>query len=327
MNRAAIAVVGAVIVGVIVLSAVFSAREEPVEQVQPSDSEVTILEGYSPAVPAAARPPKPEKQERVEPEKKPEKPEPAPVSEIEKPPPSNARTLQFQAAMKLVRDGKKFEARAVLTRLLLDVRNETARKPVKEALDKLNKELVFSPMRTPDSVEHIVRPGDNLWDIARTYKTSVGLIQRINRKSSDVVRKGERLKILKGAFSVLIHKSAFRLTVFLNGHYICEYPIGIGRYDKTPEGTFEIEKKVKNPSWTDPKSGVLIKYGDPRNIIGTHWIGFKETGQFFGYGIHGTKDPSTIGKAVSNGCIRLRNGQVAELFDMLSAGDKVTIRE
>ena len=58
------------------------------------------------------------------------------------------------------------------------------------------------------------------------------------------------------------------------------------------------------------------------NPIGTRWLGLNRKG----YGIHGTNEPGSIGKAASHGCIRLRNRDMEQLFRMVSVGDTVLIR-
>ena len=57
-------------------------------------------------------------------------------------------------------------------------------------------------------------------------------------------------------------------------------------------------------------------YGDPENILGTHWLGLNVPG----YGIHGTWDTNSIGKQATAGCIRLLNDDIAELYTILPVG-------
>jgi lipoprotein-anchoring transpeptidase ErfK/SrfK len=57
------------------------------------------------------------------------------------------------------------------------------------------------------------------------------------------------------------------------------------------------------------------------NPLGTRWLGLSRKG----YGIHGTNAPKSIGKAASHGCIRLRNSDIEELFDLVSVGDAVEL--
>ncbi|KAB2338440.1 L,D-transpeptidase [Cytobacillus depressus] len=92
--------------------------------------------------------------------------------------------------------------------------------------------------------------------------------------------------------------------------------------DLTPEGFFTVTVKAKEPFYR--KSN--IKGGDPNNPLGTRWIGFdaaETDGRI--YGIHGTNNPSSIGKYVSQGCIRLQNEAVESLFDLIPIGTKIVI--
>ena len=66
-----------------------------------------------------------------------------------------------------------------------------------------------------------------------------------------------------------------------------------------------------------------IPPGDPRNELGTRWIGFEPTNG--SYGIHGTIAPESIGKAVGNGCVRMLNEDVEELYDLVVAETPVEV--
>jgi len=59
----------------------------------------------------------------------------------------------------------------------------------------------------------------------------------------------------------------------------------------------------------------------PANPLGTRWMGLG----YKGYGIHGTNRPHSIGKAASHGCIRMRNHDVEELFELVQVGDPVDL--
>ena len=73
--------------------------------------------------------------------------------------------------------------------------------------------------------------------------------------------------------------------------------------------------------------GVTMERDDPNNPIGERWIGLDDgNGKPTSYGIHGTIDPSSIGKAHSRGCIRLRNEDVEEVYDFLGVGSEVVIQ-
>jgi lipoprotein-anchoring transpeptidase ErfK/SrfK len=86
----------------------------------------------------------------------------------------------------------------------------------------------------------------------------------------------------------------------------------------SPTGEFRIVSRVSNPTYYHP--GVMIPSGK-NNPVGTRWLGLS----LKGYGIHGTNTPSSIGRAASHGCIRLRNRDIERLFAMLQIGDRVEI--
>jgi lipoprotein-anchoring transpeptidase ErfK/SrfK len=86
----------------------------------------------------------------------------------------------------------------------------------------------------------------------------------------------------------------------------------------SPTGEFRIVSRVSNPAYYHP--GVIIPSGK-NNPVGTRWLGLS----LKGYGIHGTNVPSSVGRAASHGCIRLRNNDIERLFAMLQIGDRVEI--
>lgn len=92
--------------------------------------------------------------------------------------------------------------------------------------------------------------------------------------------------------------------------------------DLTPEGLYTIIVKAKDPYYRKKD----IKGGDPANPLGTRWIGFdaKDTDGRI-YGLHGTNDPSSIGKYVSQGCIRLQNEAIESLYDFVPVGTKILV--
>ena len=94
--------------------------------------------------------------------------------------------------------------------------------------------------------------------------------------------------------------------------------------EDTPTGEFEVRNKLENPPWM--KEGQEpIPFGDPRNPLGTRWIGWSRGGVKTSYGFHGTRDPQSIGTAASDGCIRLLNEDVERLFQVLPEGAPITV--
>lgn len=124
--------------------------------------------------------------------------------------------------------------------------------------------------------------------------------------------------------NILINIPSRILILYSNDKIIKKYSVGIGRMEnQTPIGRFEIVNKEINPTWIKPvKEGeemVVIESGS-NNPLGYRWLEFDGL-----YGIHGTNQPDSIGGYVSNGCVRMREADVEELYDMVSIKTPVTI--
>jgi len=244
---------------------------------------------------------------------------------IEKPAEKKQETPSLDIVDKYLKEGKKYEARNALSDIFINKTIPEKQKEIKELLDKLNEELIFSPLPSPDATMYTVQAGDIMARIAKQFKTNYELIIRINNKSPTRLNIGDKLKILTGNTRALISKSEFTLTLLLNDHYVKQYRIGIGKNDKTPAGTFEVKNKMKEPTWYSPNGGIF-PYGHPENILGTRWIGFKDKPDLYGYGIHGTTLPDSIGTASSNGCVRMVNSDVEEIYDFLTLDTEIIIQ-
>lgn len=92
--------------------------------------------------------------------------------------------------------------------------------------------------------------------------------------------------------------------------------------DLTPEGLFTVTVKAPNPYYRKKD----IPGGDPNNPLGSRWIGFDaENTDGRTYGIHGTNDPASVGKKISQGCVRLQNEAVESLYEYIPLGTKILI--
>jgi len=194
------------------------------------------------------------------------------------------------------------------------------RESLRQKLDQLAYEQAFDPQENPRVSYYVVRPNDTLSGIGKRYDVPWELLMRLNRLKSDRIRIDDRLKVVKGPFDVVIEKSKFKLSLQLGNKYVKSYRVGVGKEDSTPTGVFKVKSKLEKPDWYRP--GKIIKYGDPENALGTRWIGFTK-----GCGIHGTWEPETIGSQCSDGCVRMLNKDVEELFGFLTIkNSKVTIK-
>jgi L,D-transpeptidase catalytic domain len=112
-----------------------------------------------------------------------------------------------------------------------------------------------------------------------------------------------------------------KLVLVADGKVVKVYRVAVGaKVSPSPRGQFKIVVRI--PEATYYHAGVVIPSGE-QSPIGTRWIGLDQAG----YGIHGTNAPGSIGKAASHGCIRLRNRDAEELFDMVQVGDEVEIQD
>jgi lipoprotein-anchoring transpeptidase ErfK/SrfK len=110
-----------------------------------------------------------------------------------------------------------------------------------------------------------------------------------------------------------------RLAVLEAGQVVRVFPTAVGRpASPSPHGSFKIVQRIPDPTWYS--HGRIVGPGKA-NPLGTRWLGLSAKG----YGIHGTNNPASIGRNASHGCIRMRNRDVEELFEMVAVGDAVEL--
>jgi len=185
--------------------------------------------------------------------------------------------------------------------------------------EDINIKLLFSPAITAKSALYEIKPGDTLAKIAREFKTTVDLIKKSNNLSDDRIVGGRKIKVWTAPFSMLVDKSQNILILKSDEEIIRTYIVSTGKNNSTPIGNFKIISKLVNPAWF--KSGTVVPAGSPENILGTRWMGI----DFPGYGLHGTTDPKSLGKQVTQGCVRLSNSDVEELYTIVPIGTEVVI--
>ncbi len=109
-------------------------------------------------------------------------------------------------------------------------------------------------------------------------------------------------------YSITINRATHTLTLYKDGKPFRSYSAAVGKpATPTPTGSFKIINKASAPG----------------GAFGARWLGINAPGG--GYGIHGTNNPSSIGKSVSNGCIRLQNEAINELYRLVPIGTPVRI--
>lgn len=164
------------------------------------------------------------------------------------------------------------------------------------------------------NIFHFVKQGETLNQIARDYRTPLSTILNANASitNPNLLYVGQRI-IIPGfpdpnslPYHIHIFISGKTLRLLKDNVLQKTYPIAVGRIlFATPVGNYIIINKHPNP-------------GGP---FGAMWMSLSKEH----YGIHGTNDPSSIGKAVSRGCVRMHNQDVIELAAKVPIGTAVSI--
>ncbi|MBW7988556.1 MAG: L,D-transpeptidase family protein [Planctomycetes bacterium] len=226
------------------------------------------------------------------------------------------------------------EARTKLTEAFRMPLNKQQRAFVKEQLTDLADKWLFGKTIYPDDKlcgSYKVKSGDLLSTIAKKYKVPWEILLGINKIiRPEVLRAGDTIKVVNGPFHARVDRSSFIMDLYLQDKtFVRSFRIGLGKPGRdTPTGLWRVRSsgvgKLIKPPWPDPDTGKMYYAEDPAYPLGSRWIGLdglegNAKGRT-GFGIHGTKDPEQIGKADSRGCIRMYNGQVKLVYDLLVEG-------
>lgn len=176
--------------------------------------------------------------------------------------------------------------------------------------------------------------------LGEKFHSSPALLRRLNPgKSLD--RAGETIKVPnvrseitgKPAFVLVDRSDGSVSAVDAQNRLIARYPATMGsEHDPLPLGTWKVTGVFQNPPfhynpdlfWDAKATHSKAKIAPgPNNPVGVVWIDLSKEH----YGIHGTPEPSQIGKTESHGCIRLTNWDAAELSKMVTAGVPVFLQE
>lgn len=198
--------------------------------------------------------------------------------------------------------------------------DDTSRlKEIQKKIEDINIKIIFSPIMDKCAKKYVVKLNDSLAKIAKENNTTIELIKKTNNLNSDIIRPEQELKINTCKFSIVVDKSQNLLFLKVADTIIKTYVVSTGKNNLTPVGVFKIVNKQPNPTWF--KAGAVVPPDSPENILGTRWLGIEAKG----YGIHGTTTPQELGKQVTLGCVRMRNEEVEELYDIVPIGTEVTI--
>ena len=183
---------------------------------------------------------------------------------------------------------------------------------------------------------HSVEQGETFLDIARKYDLGISELTALYPKQDPwLLNPGSKVQIptlwivpSSKRRSIVINIPEMRLYHFHpKAGTVSTYPVTVGEADTpTPIGTFNIIDREIDPDWNIPKSlqhkytEKIIQAGDD-NPLGKYWLGLS----CHGYGIHGTNNAWSVGRILSNGCIRLYPEDIEKIFPEVQKGTVVEI--
>jgi len=186
-----------------------------------------------------------------------------------------------------------------------------------------------------------VRENETLVDIAREHNVGFEEIRIANpnvsiwapRPGTEVLIPARHILPDAPREGIVINLSEMRLYYYSSPEVVETYPISVGREEfATPVGVTRTTVKVRDPSWTPPRSmreEAAARGGPPPEVVppgpdnplGRHAILL----DLPSYLIHGTNQPDGVGMRVSRGCIRMFPEDIESLFDRVPAGTRVNI--
>lgn len=230
--------------------------------------------------------------------------------------PGGDKGIDWSEIDQMITVGQDVEAHRKLSTLYWE--QPALREQVLPRIQQTARRIYFQPQ--PHYLDpYVIEPGDVLQNVAKQYNLSWQYLAKLNRLDPQRIRPGQSVKVMQGPFGAVVDLRRFELTVESFGYYVAHFPIGIGKDGSSPVGEFTVQDKLEDPTYYGPDG--VIANDNPNNPLGEFWLSLGNS-----YGLHGTNDESTIGRAESRGCIRLRNQDVADLYDLLTIGSKVVIR-
>ena len=132
--------------------------------------------------------------------------------------------------------------------------------------------------------------------------------------------------------TIVVETKERQLYLVLPDGKAIRYGVSVGDEAFGWTGTATIDRKAEWPAWNPPAEmikrwpHVHAMEGGPANPLGARALYLSDKGHDTLYRIHGTNEPEKIGRAVSSGCIRMRNIDVVDLFNRVPVGATVIVR-
>jgi hypothetical protein len=328
---------GLLVVGVVIAFKYGSHPFGSSDAEQPASATQDVPQAREPA-PAPAPLPVRGAQEEVAPAPRPQPaPEPEPKPEptrivVQPAVRSNPEVTNIiNGALALINENpsKIIEARSVLNEALSMSMSQEQQDFIKKQLSWLADKWLFGRSVFPEDElcgAYRVESGDHLTAIGKRFKVPYEILMQINNiPRAEALQAGQNIKVINGPFNAKVYRSAFKMDLYLQHTYVRSFDVGVGKPGReTPTGLWCVEPggKLIKPSWRDPDTGKQFLADDPVYPLGSRWIELQGLeGQAkgrTGIAFHGTKDPDLMAGGGSRGCIRLYNGDVILLYNVLA---------
>ncbi len=270
----------------------------------------------------------PEPEPLPQPEPEPILPDIATVPDVE-PNPEAAELIVEATSLLGEMPSRIIEAREKLNDALRMPMNIQQRTFVKDQLSELANKWLLSKTIFPDDKlcgSYLVKSGELLETIGKRYKVPWEILLEINKISRpQALQAGEQIKVINGPFHAKVYRSTFTMDLYLQDEtFVRSFRVGLGEPEtETPTGLWRVKSdgKLIKPPWPDPVTGKMYYPDDPDYPLGSRWIGLEgikgNAKGRTGFGIHGTMKPEQIGTTGSRGCIRMHNGEVILIYNLL----------
>ena len=249
-----------------------------------------------------------------------------------------ARRRLLDDAVEQLNAGHCAEAEAKAEKALTgEVENTPFYREAWRTLSAARVNLVYTGKKGRWVQSYRIKAGDSLSGIANRNRTTAELLRKRNgiSGSQGKIFVGKMLFVTPGDWRIQVSKKYRLLKLIHVGPGGTETPfavweVGIGRMGKTPTAEFAVAARVRHPDWY-LSDGRVYKYGQVENQLGDYFLKLAPVNApgrpLLGYGIHGAKDESAVGRSLSNGCVRMRNADVEALYYIVPSGTRVVIGE
>ena len=192
-----------------------------------------------------------------------------------------------------------------------------------ELFHSITDELFLSSVHNEFCDNYVVKGGDSYDKIARKYRISTNLLYDLNNRprGNAMLHPNDNLKVPSGEPRVVVRKRDFTCSIYFGEKLVRQYIVAHGKNNNTPEGVTVITSMTVDPekSSRGPNDAV--------NEMKLRWIGLENyAGDRSGIGFHGTQYPESIPGMTSRGCVRMHDGDVIELYDIVRIGNKVEVK-